>query len=215
MEVILTVYINYIHAITAITVRESRRMTISSTALTQMNSLKKKRSPQILKGNFLLKRDWCWAPGHGAPDRPLQGREHRGRRPGSPPSAGVPAPPSCRWSCARCRSARRTGRRCAAPARCFYPYRGSAGRGRGDASEDLHSVHVRRERPPASPGRPVNRLSIKATGSITVILLSNFLIIFLPLMCVWFHVLNMQLNGNKAIWKGMSKNQGQIYHEVK
>ena len=43
MEVILNVYINNIHAITAITVRESRRMTILSAALTQMNSLQKKK----------------------------------------------------------------------------------------------------------------------------------------------------------------------------
>lgn len=39
MEVILNVYINYIHATTAITVRESSRMTILSTALTQMNKV--------------------------------------------------------------------------------------------------------------------------------------------------------------------------------
>lgn len=39
MEVTLNVYINYIHAITAITVRESRRMTILSAAFPQMNKV--------------------------------------------------------------------------------------------------------------------------------------------------------------------------------
>ena len=91
MEVILNVYINYIHAITAITVRQSRRMTILSAALTQMNSLKKKKktSPQILKGNFLLKRDWLLAPGHGAPNPVPAGL--RAQRPADPVPAGLTA----------------------------------------------------------------------------------------------------------------------------
>ena len=192
MEVILNVYINNIHAITAITVRESRRMTILSAALTQMNSLQKKKKKQahrFLKATFSQNVTGFWLQGTELPTQSLQGWQHRGqqtqslqgwehrgwRQPRSPPSAGVQAPLSCRWSCARCHSAHRTGMRCVTPARCFYPYHGSAGRGRGDASEDLHNVHVGRERPPASPRCPVNRLFIKATGSITVIHPKQFL----------------------------------------
>ena len=50
---------------------------------------KKKTSPQILKGNFLLKRDWLLAPGHGAPNPVPAGL--RAQRPADPVPAGLTA----------------------------------------------------------------------------------------------------------------------------
>lgn len=169
-------------------------------------SLKKKTSPQILRGSFLWKRAWLLAPGHGAPDRIPTGLRAEDAGPAhlrlqacgrlwvvvepahavivlAVPVRDVQLPPVAPVCAADLQAEGEE-----MPAR-------------------VCGVHIGRERPPGPQDAPSTGSLQHRLGAPLWCVLSKFWIIFLPLVCVWLHVLNMQLSRNKAIWKGMFKNK--------